>query len=302
MIETSQLQTLVAVSNAKSFSKAAEDLNVTQSAISQSIKNLETKLDLKLFKRTGKNIVLTPEGEKLYELASHFLEEMRETLSDLEANKVEMRGKVRIGTLTGIGKTWLAKEILDWAHENPDLILTLKMGSETDLIQRFENNLIDILILPEDDRIIHGERIPYIEEKATLVFPLNNPFGITEKTTIEELSKMPTILFENEDHLYYKYFRNRFKKIPTKVNVRFVINSHGHMLQAVQEGLGIAVIPDHVLNRSYFKEKVGTLGVNHDVFSGRLSIVYHKEAEDLKRIKLTLERLLQHGAEVTKSR
>ena len=137
MIETSQLQTLVAVSNAKSFSKAAEDLNVTQSAISQSIKNLETKLDLKLFKRTGKTIVLTPEGEKLYEMASHFLEEMRETLSDLEANKVEMRGKVRIGTLTGIGKTWLAKEILDWAHENPDLILTLKMGSESVLVQRF---------------------------------------------------------------------------------------------------------------------------------------------------------------------
>ena len=49
MIETSQLQTLVAVSKAKSFSKAAEDLNVTQSAISQSIKNLESKLEIKIF-------------------------------------------------------------------------------------------------------------------------------------------------------------------------------------------------------------------------------------------------------------
>ncbi len=292
MIETSQLQTLVAVSNARSFSKAAEDLNVTQSAISQSIKNLETKLDLKLFKRSGKNIVPTPEGEKLYELASHFLEEMRETLSDLQSDKIEMRGKVRIGTLTGIGKTWLAKEILDWAKENPDLILSLKMGNESDLIQRFENNLIDILILPEDDRIIHGERIPFLDEKATLVYPKDNPFGITAESTLEELSKIPTILFENEDHLYYKYFRNRFKKIPTKVNVRFVVNSHGHMLQAVQDGLGIAVIPDHVLNRSYFKDKIGHLGESFDVFSGRLSIVYHKEAEDLKRIKLTLDRLL----------
>ncbi len=300
MIETSQLQTLVAVSNAKSFSKAAEDLNVTQSAISQSVKNLETKLELKLFKRSGKNIVLTPEGEKLYELASHFLEEMRETLSDLQADKVEMRGKVRIGTLTGIGKTWLAKEILDWAKENPDLILTLKMGAEIDLISRFEDNLLDILILPEDDRIIHGERIPFLEEKATLIFPKDNPFGITEKSTLEDLSKLPTILFESEDHLYYKYFRNRFKKVPTKVNARFIINSHGHMIQAVQEGLGIAVIPDHVLKRSYFQDKVGHLGEEYSVLSGRLSIVYHKEAEDLRRIKLTLERLLTHGKALQK--
>ena len=50
MIETSQLQTLVAVAKAKSFSKAADDLNVTQSAISQSVKNLEKKIDIKLFK------------------------------------------------------------------------------------------------------------------------------------------------------------------------------------------------------------------------------------------------------------
>jgi DNA-binding transcriptional LysR family regulator len=61
MIETSQLHTLVAVAKSRSFSKAAEELNVTQSAISQSIKNLETRIDVKLFKRTGKKVVLTPE-------------------------------------------------------------------------------------------------------------------------------------------------------------------------------------------------------------------------------------------------
>lgn len=76
MIETSQLQTLVAVTKAKSFSKAAEDLHVTQSAISQSIKNLERKIDVKLFKRSGKKVVLTQEGEKLYGLAQNFLSQM----------------------------------------------------------------------------------------------------------------------------------------------------------------------------------------------------------------------------------
>ncbi|MBY0412733.1 MAG: LysR family transcriptional regulator, partial [Bdellovibrionales bacterium] len=112
MIETSQLQTLVAVTKAKSFSKAAEFLGVTQSAISQSIKNLESKLEIKIFKRSGKAVVLTTEGEKLYKLGIDFLETMDKTMEEIRGDKNEMQGKVRIGTLTGIGKTWLAKEVV----------------------------------------------------------------------------------------------------------------------------------------------------------------------------------------------
>ena len=130
MIETSQLQTLVAVTKARSFSRAAEDLGVTQSAISQSIKNLESKLDIKIFKRSGKNVVLTPEGERLYAFGANFLSKMIETLDDLQGDKDQMRGKVRIGTLTGIGKSWLAHEIVDYARENPDLRLTVRMGHQ----------------------------------------------------------------------------------------------------------------------------------------------------------------------------
>ena len=96
MIETSQLQTLVAVTHAKSFSKAAENIGVTQSAISQSIKNLESKLEIKIFKRSGKNVVLTPEGERLYQFGARFIAEMKDTLDDLQSDKNTMRGKVRI--------------------------------------------------------------------------------------------------------------------------------------------------------------------------------------------------------------
>lgn len=76
------------------------------------------------------------------------------------------------------------------------------------------------------------------------------------------------------------------------MNVRFTVNSHGHMLQAVHEGLGIAVVPNHVLNRSYFKDKISTLGGEFEVSLGKIYIVYQKESEDLVRIKKTIEHLL----------
>jgi DNA-binding transcriptional LysR family regulator len=295
MIETSQLQTLVAVSKAKSFSKAAENLGVTQSAISQSIKNLESKLEVKLFKRSGKNIVLTPEGERLYQFGVHFLTEMKDTLDDLQNDKDTMRGKVRIGTLTGIGKSWLAHEIVEYAKENPDLRLSVRMGHQEELLIDFENNLLDILVLPEDELPAHGEREFFLEEKSTLVFPKNHKdFNFKTKLTLAQLEELPTVLFDKDDHLFFKWCRSKFKATPKKMNICFTVNSHGHMLQAVHEGLGVAVVPNHVLNRSYFLDKVSTLGGEFEVPSGKLYIVYQKESENLLRIKNTIERLLSH--------
>jgi len=294
MIETSQLQTLVAVSKAKSFSKAAEDLNVTQSAISQSIKNLESKLEIKIFKRSGKNVVLTPEGEKLYQFGAQFLSEMRDTLDELQGDRDQMKGKVRIGTLTGIGKSWLATELVTHAKENPDLMMSIQMGSHQELLKEFENNLLDILVLPEDDVPLHGEKEFFLEEKSTLVFPKNFDFKVDNKMTLQDIEKMPVVLFDHDDHLFFKWCRIKYKAIPKKVNTKFIVNSHGHMLQAVYEGLGAAVVPNHVLKRSYFKDKIDTLGGEFEIPSGKLYIVYQKESENLARIKNTIERLISH--------
>ncbi len=292
MIETSQLQTLVAVARAKSFSKAADDLSVTQSAISQSIKNLETKIAVKLFKRTGKQVVLTPEGEKLHKLAQNYLGQLQDTLDEISHEKNEMSGKVRIGTLTGIGKSWLAPELLEFAKEFPELIVSVTLGFQEDLVKDFESMRLDMLILPEDELPNVGEKVFLSEERSVLVLPNTKEFaGITDKTKLDELASYPTILFEQEDTLFLKWCHDRFGATPKSINTRFIVNSHGNMLHAVMDGLGIAVVPNHVFNRSWYKDKLRTLGKKAEIGNGKFYIVYHKDANNLKRIKTTLQRL-----------
>ncbi len=291
MIETSQLQTLVAVTKAKSFSKAAEDLHVTQSAISQSIKNLERKIDVKLFKRSGKKVVLTQEGEKLYGLAQNFLSQMEETLDEITDDKTSMSGVVRIGTLTGIGKSWLAPEMLQYADENKDLTVSINLGFQENLVREFENYRLDFLVLPEESLPTVGEKKLIGEERSVLVYPDTNDFQISADIELEELAGYPTILFQEEgDGLYLKWCREKYGQIPKKINRKYVINSHGNMLQAVQKGLGVAVVPLHVLKRSYYKDKVGSL-LDFKVSNGKFYVVYHKDAVELTRIRTTLERL-----------
>lgn len=299
MIETSQLQTLVAVTKAKSFSKAAEDLHVTQSAISQSIKNLEKKIGVKLFKRSGKKVVLTQEGEKLFTLAQNFLSQMEETMSEITEDKTSMSGTVRIGTLTGIGKSWLAPEMLQYAAENEDLTVSLTLGFQEDLVRDFENYRLDFLILPEECLPSLGEKCLLGEERSVLVFPDNENFDITEDIELEELASYPTILFQEQgDGLYLKWCREKYGQIPKKINKKYIINSHGNMLQAVQKGLGVAVVPLHVLKRSYYKDKVGSL-LDFKVSNGRFFVVHHKDSIELTRIQSTLKRLLEANGPLT---
>jgi len=294
MIETSQLQTLVAVAQAKSFSKAAEDLNVTQSAISQSIKNLESKIEVSLFKRSGKKIMLTPEGEKLYGLASNFLSQMEETIEEIKHDKQSMAGRVRIGTLNGVGKSWLAPELLLLAKKHKELTVAMTFGFQEDLVSLFKNNRLDILVLPEESLPPIGEKVFLSEEKASLVFPKNKDFAISKNISMEELSKYPTVLFEQGDPLFFNWCRARFGDIPKKVNVKYIVNGHGNMLQAVSQGLGVAVVPNHVLRRSFYREKVQTLGKDFEVSNGKFFILYHKESKELMRIEQTINHLISH--------
>ena len=168
------------------------------------------------------------------------------------------------------------------AEENPDLKLSVMMGNQDELIQDFEMNKIDILVLPEEALPTVGEKVFFLEEKSTIVAPKNRLAELKEKgLSIARLQELPLVLFEENDVLFMKWCRAKFKSSPKKLNMRFSVNSYGHMLQAVSEGLGLAVVPNHVLSRSPFKDEVATFGDSFEVPIGKIFIAYHKESEDL---------------------
>ena len=79
MIESSQLQVLIALSHNENISKAAHELNVTQSAVSQALKNLENKVGFPVITRQGKSVTLTDNGMRLAKVAKQYLKRIEET-------------------------------------------------------------------------------------------------------------------------------------------------------------------------------------------------------------------------------
>ncbi|MFZ4714787.1 MAG: LysR family transcriptional regulator [Bacteriovoracaceae bacterium] len=283
MIETSHLQTLVAVARAKSFSKAAEDLSVTQSAISQNIKSLETKVGAQLFSRNGRTVNLTDEGEKLYTVARDFLNKMENVVSEIQEEKDSMTGKIRIGTLMGLGKSWLSQRIVEFTKLNPKVVFQTKYANSEELMDMFENHELDVIIVSEHHLPQGAEKRHIFNEYLTLLFPDSKDFPIKADIDLATLASYPVILFDEKDPLFTRWCREKFGSVPKKLNKRLVINSHGTMIKAVAEGLGMAVLPTHVFKRSSSKDKVLNLGKKFEVFNNKFYFVCHKNQLDHER-------------------
>jgi len=293
MVDSSQLQVLIAVDNSISLSQAAESLNITQSAVSQNLKSLENKVGFPVVTRQGKKVVLTPNGKKLVKVGKNYLKKVEDAITDILQENNKIAGEIKLGTMFGIGKSWVAHRLIEFSSHFPDLTVKVKMDFPENLIADFENHELNCLVLPENLTPAHSEHRVLHNENCTLVFPDSDKFKITDKTSLKELCEFPLIFFEERDPLFYHWCRQKFGSVPRNLKPRIVVNGFGQMLQAVNEGLGIAVVPTHVFRRSFFKKKVKTLGKEADIHSSAFNFIYHSEDKDSLKIDTVFDFLIK---------
>ncbi len=284
MIENSQLQVLIALTSSDSLSQAAEHLSITQSAVSQHIKNLEAKVGFAIVTRQGKKLVLTPGGRKLAKLGKTYFRRFDDVITEIQQDNNQILGTVSVGSLFGIGKSWIAHRMVEFSSHFPDLSVKVKLDYPDRLIADFEARDFDCLILPRkltpsycETKLLHSETI-------TLVVPDNDKYNITSETTLKELTEYPLIFFEERDPLFYQWCKFKYGTLPRNITPRLIINAFGQILQAVCEGVGIAVVPTHVLNRSFFKDKIKCMGKDFEFVNTEFDFVYHSEVKDSLKI------------------
>lgn len=290
-LETTHLNTLIAVANTGSYSKAAEELGITQSAVSQNLKRLEQRVGVPLFVKSAKSTGLTPEGEKLVELARTFFHQTENFLDHVKHSQHEITGSLRVGTLMGIGKSWVAPKMIEFSKMYPALEIKLVMDFPDDLVSQFEAQKLDALILTKESVPAFVDAIHLEDEKTTLVFPKSFSMKKGSEITLKDLLAFPIISFQDKDPLFLNWCRVRFGHLPKlQMKSRLIINSFSHILKAVAEGLGIAVIPTHVIDHyQHLKENIGTLGLDYEVAHSSLYFIMQQGATTHHKIKTLLD-------------
>src|ERR1700742_1663230 len=164
-MELRQLEYFVAVARHRSFTRAAEEIYVTQPALSQQIRRLEAELGLTLLSRTSQGVELTPAGADLFERAESILGEVAQARAELDQHAGVERGMVRVAAPAG-DALGLAHVLADFHGEHPGIRLALRQGSTDEVVGLVQRGGADLAVVSlPDARDDQGVVVEPLEEE-----------------------------------------------------------------------------------------------------------------------------------------
>lgn len=246
-INLNHLRVFEAVYRSKSMTKAAQELHLTQSGISQHIKSLEDNLGVILFDRFKQKILPTSVADVLFDRCVDSLSGLEKVLRQITATEHELLGSVRVGMPLEFGNSLLLPIVSKFLRNHPLVQVEVVFGLSHDVISEILNGNLDFAYIGDfsQDRRIAVEHIS--DQVITLV------------ASAKYLKSKPPIkhqkaFYENLDFVAYlkgepvlrSWFKFHLKSIPT-LNVRAYCASPSAVLKLVQEDLGVGVVPQHML-------------------------------------------------------
>ncbi len=197
-MEFRQLRTFRVVADHLSFSKGAEQLFMAQSSVSAQIRSLEAELDLRLFDRIGRRVLITDAGQKLYEYARRIEEMTDEIRSEMTGDK-NARGSLTIRIPETLASVYMPEVVDRFHEENPKAKLTFINCSDRQLREELNSGRIDLAFLMTDAihfRAVNVRRLK--TEKLILVSGPTHPLSRQKKVLPNDL-KGQTILLPKTD-------------------------------------------------------------------------------------------------------
>lgn len=229
------------VASAKSFSKAADELFMTQSAVSQAIKQLESSIDMILFRRTAKGVELTDAGTILYKYTNSAMELLDTGLHKLESLKTLDDGELRIGAGDTIASYFLLPRLEKFHKLYPNIKIQVTNGITNELIELLKKGKIDIAFanLPLTDDCIEIKECMTVHD----TFVAGNDYREYEDKifTRAEISKLPLILLENTSNAK-QYVDRIFLESGLVLTPSIELGVHELLLQLAKINLGVSCV------------------------------------------------------------
>jgi DNA-binding transcriptional LysR family regulator len=285
-MEIHQLRTFQLVSVYKSFTRAAEELNLTQPAVTLQIKGLEQELGELLFDRLGRSLALTPAGEVFLAYVQQILNLADQAVETIRQFSNE-RGRLTIGagTTTSIFRL---PEILRLYHRSyPQIEIRIRNG-DSDLISRLVlENGVDLGFVTTLAPTGNLETLPIFRDRIWLVGPGNFPPQITGK----DLGLESLILFRSGSG-FGRFLGDQFRKYQFTPRVTMELESIEAIIRLVQSGLGMAFLPEIAVKEELESGVLRKVDIEGwDVFARQTFLIYRRDKYLTWPIKTFLQQI-----------
>jgi DNA-binding transcriptional LysR family regulator len=188
-MELRQLRYLEAVARRRSFTQAALDLHIAQSALSQQISRLERELGVELLRRTTRRVEVTEAGELVLARARRALAEADGVRADLDAFQGLVRGTLRLGGVPPVGPVHPAALIADFSRAHPGVAITVREDVAFRLLDQLRGGGLDLVMALVDPHALDGlERVRLLEDELVLIARPDHPLARAKRVPIERLA------------------------------------------------------------------------------------------------------------------
>lgn len=191
------------IAELKSFSRAAEELCITQSSLSKHIMALERELDIQLFQRTSRSVKLSSAGEKILPLARRLVDEGAELREIAKQHNLMEKTVVQIASIPVMAQYDITGMLSRFHQRHPGITLQINECEQREIAGLLENNECELAFMRlhgETDR--SWEREEFCTDQLMAVLPLNHPFAGKSSLAVEELKHDPFLLMDQKTSLY----------------------------------------------------------------------------------------------------
>lgn len=275
-MDVRQLQTFIVVARLLNFRAAADELNYSQSTVSDHIRNLEQDLDVKLFERFGRKVFLNEQGKKLISPAERMIKDAEE-IHNLFTKDEKVQGTLKIGAAETLCVYWLPPLLKEYSKIYPDVEIMLKMADCLKFPEMLERNIIDVAFsLHDESEQLQLSQIDLFNDSTIFVAAPDNPLAALKKINVCELENQSFILTETESG-YSMELKELLKSLNVKTSTIMEFDSLEAIKQCVKNGLGITLLPRIVVDKEIQSGELVMLSVEINRIPIYAKMIYHRE-------------------------
>ena len=236
-------QVFLHVMEAGSISRAAEGMGLTQSAVSHSLSSLEEEFGFRLLTRSRSGVRLSSEGKRILPAIRDILsaeERLRETVSSLHGLST---GTIRVASFSSVAVHWLPAMLKAFQERYPQIRFKLLNGDYHDVEQWLEEGAVDLGFVSLPTRA-PGKVTPLMEDRLLVILPKDHPLASLPSFPIGYARQETFIsLLESSDH----DLRRALDAEGIRPHIRFITKDDYAIIAMVEQGLGIAIMPELLL-------------------------------------------------------
>ncbi|WP_017655055.1 LysR family transcriptional regulator [Fortiea contorta] len=240
-----QLKVFEAAARHGSFTRAAEELFLTQPTVSMQIKQLTKSVGLPLFEQVGKRLYLTEAGRELFATCRQIFE----TIAQFEMKVADLKGlkqgQLRLAVIT-TAKYFIPRLLGPFCQLYPGIEISLKVTNHEGILERMVNNLDDLYIMSQIPENIDVSCQPFLDNPLVVCAPITHPLTKEKNIPIERLANEPFIMREPGSGTR-RAVQKLFDEHGISVKVKLELGSNEAIKQAIAGGLGISILSLHTL-------------------------------------------------------